>query len=205
MQTIGKIKTHNLGYPRIGENRELKRATEAFWNGSITEAQLFANAAKLRRHHWQKQQAIGIDLIPSNDFSFYDQMGDTAALVGCVPKRFAGSDVSVDLTTSQSKNSVKLARWGFLQERIDLDVLAHGEFERNDIYRHRLFSADQGSPLTGCLHHDVFPAAEMLLDRSALVSINHSAPSAASSPSTSQISASLFAIIPNTFWRQGPK
>ena len=99
MQTIGKIKTHNLGYPRIGENRELKRATEAFWNGSITEAQLFANAAKLRRHHWQKQQAIGVDLIPSNDFSFYDQMGDTAALVGCVPKRFAWSDPSVDLTT----------------------------------------------------------------------------------------------------------
>jgi len=99
MQTIGKIKTHNLGYPRIGENRELKRATEAFWNGSITEAQLFANAAKLRRHHWQKQQAIGIDLIPSNDFSFYDQMGDTAALVGCVPKRFTWSDPSVDLTT----------------------------------------------------------------------------------------------------------
>ncbi len=99
MRTIGKIKTHNLGYPRIGESRELKRATEAFWNGSITEAQLLANAAKLRRHHWQKQQTIGIDLIPSNDFSFYDQMGDTAALVGCVPKRFAGSDASVDLTT----------------------------------------------------------------------------------------------------------
>jgi 5-methyltetrahydropteroyltriglutamate--homocysteine methyltransferase len=99
MRTIGKIKTHNLGYPRIGESRELKRATEAFWNGSITEAQLLAKAAKLRRHHWQKQRAIGIDLIPSNDFSFYDQMGDTAALVGCVPKRFAGSNASVDLTT----------------------------------------------------------------------------------------------------------
>src|SRR5260370_15055104 len=121
------MKAQKRGARRIGENRDIKRGTEAFWKGSITEAQLFAIAAKLRRHHWQKQQAIGIDLIPSNDFSFYDQMGDTAALVGCVPKRFAGSDVSVDLTTSQSKNSVKLARWGFLQERIDLDVLAHGE------------------------------------------------------------------------------
>jgi 5-methyltetrahydropteroyltriglutamate--homocysteine methyltransferase len=98
MQTTGRIKTHNLGYPRIGESRELKRATEAFWNGSITEAELLANAAELRRHHWQKQQAIGIDLIPSNDFSFYDQMADTAALVGCVPKRFA-SNAQVDLTT----------------------------------------------------------------------------------------------------------
>jgi 5-methyltetrahydropteroyltriglutamate--homocysteine methyltransferase len=99
MQTTGKIKTHNLGYPRIGESRELKRATEAFWNGSITEAELFTNAAELRRHHWQKQQAIGIDLIPSNDFSFYDQMGDTAALVGCVPQRFGWSNASVDLIT----------------------------------------------------------------------------------------------------------
>jgi 5-methyltetrahydropteroyltriglutamate--homocysteine methyltransferase len=99
MQTTEKIKTHNLGYPRIGENRELKRATEAFWNGTITEAELLAKAAELRRHHWQKQQALGIDLIPSNDFSLYDQMGDTAALVGCVPKRFSQSDVSVDLTT----------------------------------------------------------------------------------------------------------
>ncbi len=99
MQTTEKIKTHNLGYPRIGESRELKRATEAFWNGTITEAELLAKAAELRRHHWQKQQALGIDLIPSNDFSLYDQMGDAAALVGCVPKRFSWSDASVDLTT----------------------------------------------------------------------------------------------------------
>src|SRR5260370_42653501 len=93
------MKAQKRGARRIGENRDIKRGTEAFWKGSITEAQLFAIAAKLRRHHWQKQQAIGIDLIPSNDFSFYDQMGDAAALVGCVPKRFAWSDASVDLTT----------------------------------------------------------------------------------------------------------
>src|SRR3982074_2810223 len=99
MQTTEKIKTHNLGYPRIGEGRELKRATEAFWNGTLTEAELLAHAAELRGHHWQKQQALGIDLIPSNDFSLYDQMGDAAALVGCGPKRFSWSDASVDLTT----------------------------------------------------------------------------------------------------------
>jgi 5-methyltetrahydropteroyltriglutamate--homocysteine methyltransferase len=99
MQTTAKIRTHNLGYPRIGERRELKRATEAFWNGTATEAELLATAAELRRNHWQKQQALGIDLIPSNDFSFYDQMGDTVALVGCVPRRFGWSNGSVDLTT----------------------------------------------------------------------------------------------------------
>jgi 5-methyltetrahydropteroyltriglutamate--homocysteine methyltransferase len=99
MQSPGKIKVHNLGYPRIGENRELKRATEAFWKGSLTEAQLLATGAALRRDRWLKQQAIGIDLIPSNDFSFYDQMGDTAALVGCVPKRFGWNEPTVDLAT----------------------------------------------------------------------------------------------------------
>jgi 5-methyltetrahydropteroyltriglutamate--homocysteine methyltransferase len=99
MQLPGKIKVHNLGYPRIGENRELKRATEAFWKGSITETQLLATGAALRRDHWQKQQTIGIDLIPSNDFSFYDQMCDTAAMVGCVPKRFEWNDRAVGLGT----------------------------------------------------------------------------------------------------------
>ncbi len=99
MQTSDSIRTHTLGYPRIGEHRELKRATEAFWKGDLTEAQLHAVAADLRRAHWQKQQAAGIALIPSNDFSFYDHVLDTAALVGCVPPRFGWSGDTVDLDT----------------------------------------------------------------------------------------------------------
>jgi 5-methyltetrahydropteroyltriglutamate--homocysteine methyltransferase len=99
MQTTVKITTHNLGYPRIGEHRELKRATEAFWNGSLSESELLATAAELRQKHWLKQQALGIDLIPSNDFSHYDQVCDTAALFGCVPKRFGWAGDQVDLTT----------------------------------------------------------------------------------------------------------
>jgi 5-methyltetrahydropteroyltriglutamate--homocysteine methyltransferase len=99
MTTAVSIRTQSLGYPRIGEQRELKRAVEAFWAGRITEEQLHAEAARLRAVHWQKQRDVGIDLIPSNDFSYYDHVLDTAVLVGAVPERFGWSRGSVDLAT----------------------------------------------------------------------------------------------------------
>jgi 5-methyltetrahydropteroyltriglutamate--homocysteine methyltransferase len=97
MQTT--LRTQNLGYPRIGEKRELKRAVEAYWAGRITEAELDLEAARLRTIHWRKQRAAGIDLIPSNDFSYYDQMLDTVALVGAVPERFGWQGGPVDAAT----------------------------------------------------------------------------------------------------------
>ena len=66
--------THNLGYPRIGEKRELKRATEAFWKGELSIDELVKEGANLRKINWLKQKEAGINLIPVNDFSFYDQM-----------------------------------------------------------------------------------------------------------------------------------
>lgn len=89
--TIGvmpNIRTHNLGYPRIGEHRELKKATELYWEGKLTREELEETGRKLRRQNWLKQQAAGIDLIPCNDFSFYDQVLDTTCLIGNVPPRF---------------------------------------------------------------------------------------------------------------------
>ncbi|WP_184342709.1 5-methyltetrahydropteroyltriglutamate--homocysteine S-methyltransferase [Prosthecobacter vanneervenii] len=93
------IHTHNLGYPRIGEQRELKKATEAFWHGKISPQELEATGRRLRRDHWAKQSAAGIDLIPCNDFSFYDQMLDFSCLIGNVPPRFGWSGDSIDLDT----------------------------------------------------------------------------------------------------------
>ncbi len=93
------IQTQNLGYPRIGEKRELKRAVEAFWQGRISEAQLEAEASRLRTWHWQKQRDAGIDLVPSNDFSYYDHVLDTIALVGAVPARLGWSGSTVDNAT----------------------------------------------------------------------------------------------------------
>lgn len=77
----------NLGFPRIGARRELKAATEAFWKGDVDYAALAVSAAGLRTQHWRLQQQAGIDVIPSNDFSFYDHMLDTAAMLGAVPPR----------------------------------------------------------------------------------------------------------------------
>lgn len=82
------LQTHNLGFPRIGQKRELKRATEAFWKGDLSLDGLLAVGADLRRAHWESQRAAGIDRIPSNDFSFYDQMLDMSCLLGNVPPRY---------------------------------------------------------------------------------------------------------------------
>ncbi|MES2439679.1 MAG: 5-methyltetrahydropteroyltriglutamate--homocysteine S-methyltransferase [Verrucomicrobiota bacterium] len=92
------IRTHNLGYPRIGEHRELKKATELYWEGKLSREELEETGRKLRRQNWLKQQAAGIDLIPCNDFSFYDQVLDTTCLLGNVPPRFGQHDIA-DLDT----------------------------------------------------------------------------------------------------------
>jgi 5-methyltetrahydropteroyltriglutamate--homocysteine methyltransferase len=80
----------NLGFPRIGLHRELKKAQESFWKGDIDAAALHQTASDLRARHWQLQKEAGIDAIPSNDFSLYDHVLDTSVLVGAVPPRFAG-------------------------------------------------------------------------------------------------------------------
>jgi len=92
-----KIKTQNLGYPRIGARRELKMAVESYWRGESTSEQLEEAAAKLRRENWMTQKEAGIDWIPSNDFSFYDQMLDLSCLLGNVPSRFEWNGELVDL------------------------------------------------------------------------------------------------------------
>ncbi len=91
--------THVLGYPRIGEKRELKKATEAYWAGRISRAELEETGRTIRHRNWLTQQKAGIDLIPSNDFSFYDAMLDLSCLVGNVPPRFGWQGGEVDLDT----------------------------------------------------------------------------------------------------------
>ncbi len=93
------ITTSTLGFPRIGAHRELKKAVEAYWAGDSTLADLHDTARTLRLRHWKQQQQAGIDHIPSNDFSFYDQVLDTIAMVGAVPPRFGWDGDTVDLDT----------------------------------------------------------------------------------------------------------
>jgi len=92
-------RTHTLGYPRIGAKRELKKATEAYWQGKLSRSELEAVGRELRRQHWLAQRDAGIDLIPSNDFSFYDHVLDTTCLVGNIPRRFGWRGGEVDLET----------------------------------------------------------------------------------------------------------
>lgn len=80
--------TANLGFPRIGARRELKKALESYWKGITPEASLLDVSKQLRRLHWQQQQEAGINHIPSNDFSFYDQVLDTATMLGAIPDRY---------------------------------------------------------------------------------------------------------------------
>lgn len=89
----------SLGFPRIGVNRELKRACESFWKGATSKDDLLKAARELRARHWTMQKDAGISHIPSNDFSFYDHVLDTACLLGCVPARYGWTDGPVDLDT----------------------------------------------------------------------------------------------------------
>ncbi|MCO1574348.1 5-methyltetrahydropteroyltriglutamate--homocysteine S-methyltransferase [Crossiella sp. SN42] len=77
-----------LGYPRIGPRRELKRAVERYWAGRIDRDTLLGTAARLRAATWLELREAGLDSVPSNTFSFYDQVLDTAVLVGAVPARY---------------------------------------------------------------------------------------------------------------------
>ncbi|MCD9085554.1 5-methyltetrahydropteroyltriglutamate--homocysteine S-methyltransferase [Stenotrophomonas sp. SY1] len=78
----------NLGFPRIGARRELKHALESYWRDETDAAQLQATAAALRARHWQLQHEAGVDVPPSNDFSLYDHVLDTAVLFDAIPERY---------------------------------------------------------------------------------------------------------------------
>jgi 5-methyltetrahydropteroyltriglutamate--homocysteine methyltransferase len=82
------MQTHNLGYPRIGNQRELKKASEQYWSGKISAQELIRTGKNIKQFNWQLQQQAGMDIIPCNDFSFYDQVLDTCLMVGAIPERY---------------------------------------------------------------------------------------------------------------------
>jgi 5-methyltetrahydropteroyltriglutamate--homocysteine methyltransferase len=82
------IRTHTLGFPRIGAQRELKFALERHWRGEIDAAELERTGRTLRARHWALQRDAGLDFVTVGDFSFYDQVADHILLLGCEPARF---------------------------------------------------------------------------------------------------------------------
>ncbi|AEK59326.1 MULTISPECIES: 5-methyltetrahydropteroyltriglutamate--homocysteine S-methyltransferase [Acidithiobacillus] len=111
-------RVHNLGFPRIGHKRELKKALESFWSGEIDGMELEARAAQLRERHWRIQQTCGVELIPVGDFSLYDQMLDMSCTLGAVPPRYGFDGKEVDLATffamargSSSQPAMEMTKW----------------------------------------------------------------------------------------------
>lgn len=88
------MQTSVIGFPRIGTLRELKFASEKYFRGEISSQELLDTAKNLRKIHWTTQKNEGIDFIPSNDFSFYDTLLDTAATLGIVPRRYKELNLS---------------------------------------------------------------------------------------------------------------
>jgi 5-methyltetrahydropteroyltriglutamate--homocysteine methyltransferase len=81
-----------LGYPRIGPRRELKRALESYWDGRSSRADLDRVGAEIRERTWHRLAELGLEGLPSNTFSLYDQVLDTAVLLGAVPERYRAAD-----------------------------------------------------------------------------------------------------------------
>ena len=111
------MKTSVIGYPRIGKDRELKFASEKYFRNEITENELLETAKALRLSHWEIQKLNGIDYISSNDFSFYDNVLDTAVLLNAIPKRYR------ELGLSELDTYFAMAK-GYQGEKGDVKALA---------------------------------------------------------------------------------
>jgi 5-methyltetrahydropteroyltriglutamate--homocysteine methyltransferase len=133
--------TNNLGYPRIGGNRELKKACEQYWSGKTTIAQLAQTGRDIRKHNWELQQAAGIDLIPSNDFSFYDQVLDWSLTVGAIPKRY--HEVIMNKGNAELDLYFAMAR-GYQKDGLDITAMEMTKwFDTNYHYIVPEFTRDQ--------------------------------------------------------------
>jgi 5-methyltetrahydropteroyltriglutamate--homocysteine methyltransferase len=112
--------THNLGYPRIGSQRELKKASELYWSGKSTLKNLLQVGKNLRQENWLLQKQAGIDLIPSNDFSFYDQVLDMSLTVNAIPGRY--HDVILNKKNAEPDLYFAMAR-GYQKDGLDVTAM----------------------------------------------------------------------------------
>ncbi|KAK3112456.1 methionine-synthesizing 5- methyltetrahydropteroyltriglutamate--homocysteine methyltransferase, partial [Teratosphaeriaceae sp. CCFEE 6253] len=83
------VQSSVLGFPRMGKLRDLKKATEAYWASKLSKDELLAEGKRLRLEHWKIQQSAGLDIIPSNDFAYYDQVLDHIQMFNAIPERYS--------------------------------------------------------------------------------------------------------------------
>lgn len=101
------VRTKCFGYPKIGTNRELKKALENCWSGKISNREFLDQAEELNFKRFEKQKESGIDLIVSNDFSLYDFILDLSIMFGVIPERFSGTDDELELYFSMARGNKK--------------------------------------------------------------------------------------------------
>lgn len=90
------VLNHTLGFPRIGADRELKKALEGYWGGSVSRESLLETGKALRARHWKQQSEAGIDLLPVGDFARHDHVLTTSLLLGNVPERHRDGSADID-------------------------------------------------------------------------------------------------------------
>jgi 5-methyltetrahydropteroyltriglutamate--homocysteine methyltransferase len=133
---------NNLGYPRVGANRELKKASEQYWAGKTGKQELFAAARAIREQNWKVQQEAGIDLIPCNDFSYYDQVLDTSLMLGVIPQRYT-QVLSKNPDNSEIDLYFAMAR-GYQKDGLDITAMEMTKwFDTNYHYIVPEFTANQ--------------------------------------------------------------
>lgn len=114
------MQTHILGYPRIGSKRELKKACEQYWSGKILPEELLNTGRNICNQNWNIQKEAGIDLIPCNDFSYYDQVLDMSLVVGAIPSRY--HEIVLKKNNSELDLYFAMAR-GYQKEGLDITAM----------------------------------------------------------------------------------
>lgn len=114
------MQTHILGYPRIGSKRELKKACEQYWSGKIVLEELLTTGRAICNQNWNIQKEAGIDLIPCNDFSYYDQVLDMSLILGAIPTRY--HEVALKRNNSELDLYFAMAR-GYQKDGLDITAM----------------------------------------------------------------------------------
>lgn len=153
--------TNSLGYPRIGAFRELKKACEGYWSKKISLDELLEAGKKIRQSNWENQHGNGIKIIPSNDFSFYDQVLDQTLIVGAIPERYH-SLVNNNTSNHNLDLYFAMAR-GFQDKGVDVTAMEMTKwFDTNYHYIVPEFNKDQSFSLSSSKIIDEYKEAKAL-------------------------------------------
>lgn len=145
-----------LGFPRIGANRELKKITESYWGQKASVEDLFKVGKELREINWKKQKDAGVDIIPSNDFSFYDHILDHSLLFNVIPERYSKYNLApIDTVFAMGR--------GLQRDNVDVPALEMVKwFDSNYHYVRPTFSTTTEFKLNGQKPVDEYLEAKAL-------------------------------------------